>query len=623
MKSILRAVATPALPLEIPVRGYPTPQVVDGILYEVVDRTKGDYRDIQPGTPHPNVRLFSGYVLVQQRAMEGTEKMVQRFWVNPRVNQNTYNDSGRFSAESNSHPIFIRTYLERRESYAARTKGSALTGVVAAKLTAAGSGYTDNTTATFTGGAGSGATAIPVIFRGAIYGVIITAEGTGYTSAPTVVFTDSTGTGAAATAILQPATAILVKEERDRMEGEPVDSIFVKVTRIYETLPGPWLPFTRYDDNLGPIQGRRRAVVNTGQAASLTATTKTTYEARDGSSYVSWEIEETNSGGTGGVGTGAFPIGYRGIHEDDRGPVQDVEQVIVRTGSEVGSLTLGGGIVTETEYLPVDDFHVKRVVETWSVPAEVRTSNEFDEFGGTLTTAKTLVDGTTTPTNITTNVQSLRAVSDIVGELESTTHSTGAIVDDIERSDPRVPGSRATAEYYLVSDASVIPSDTSTITYERQRYPKNANLRIEIKTTYAFPASYEEQDTQSFAFPRIFYNWFWYEEIGQFHDFRPGFSDNIPVRIAHEFGTTKQTVTPISIIEAEWRALAFSGSGLTDQNLIRHIINGNTYDYNLPASTPSKATYLGWIGTEKLIGGQSVIWRAGIYHTTRIYAVMK
>jgi hypothetical protein len=188
------------------------------------------------------------------------------------------------------------------------------------------------------------------------------------------------------TALADFPSAILVEEEAQQF---PADSEFYAqyfaVVRVYETLPGPYIPFTRYDDNLGPIQGKRRAVLNTGQAASLTATTKTTYEGRDGSSIVSWEITETWSDGTGGGGNPAYPlIGPTYIYDNERGNVKTTTQVVVATGSETATLTVSGGIATKIEYFPLEGyspFLLKKVIETWALPGPLATSTEFDRDG--------------------------------------------------------------------------------------------------------------------------------------------------------------------------------------------------------------------------------------------------
>ncbi len=73
--------------------------------------------------------------------------------------------------------------------------------VVAATVTAGGSGYV-SPTASFSGGGGSGAAATVQSSGGVITGITITNRGSGYTSAPTITISGSPGTGATATAII-------------------------------------------------------------------------------------------------------------------------------------------------------------------------------------------------------------------------------------------------------------------------------------------------------------------------------------------------------------------------------------------------------------------------------------
>lgn len=118
-----------------------------------------------------------------------------------------------------------------------------------------------------------------------------------------------------------------------------------RVLWTWELLPGPWIPFTRYDDNLGPIQGQRRAVVNTGQLASLTATLKTTYEGRDGSAIVSWEIQEAF--GAGVPGFTAYPdLDSAELASAVRGRIVLTDETIVAEGTspDTGSLVLSSTV---------------------------------------------------------------------------------------------------------------------------------------------------------------------------------------------------------------------------------------------------------------------------------------
>lgn len=73
-------------------------------------------------------------------------------------------------------------------------------GVTRVDVTAGGSGYTSEPTVSFSGGGGSGATAVATVSGGAVTAVTVTAAGSGYTSAPTVSFSGGGGTGATADA---------------------------------------------------------------------------------------------------------------------------------------------------------------------------------------------------------------------------------------------------------------------------------------------------------------------------------------------------------------------------------------------------------------------------------------
>jgi hypothetical protein len=83
----------------------------------------------------------------------------------------------------------------------ALTLANGSSGVVQSiAVTAAGSGYTTVPTVGFTGGGGSGATAVAVLRPTSVGGTTGLAGGTGYTTAPTVTIAGGGGTGATATA---------------------------------------------------------------------------------------------------------------------------------------------------------------------------------------------------------------------------------------------------------------------------------------------------------------------------------------------------------------------------------------------------------------------------------------
>ena len=158
-----------------------------------------------------------------------------------------------------------------------------------------------------------------------------------------------------------------------------------RVRHVWEILPSPYVPFTRYDDDLGPIQGRRRSVENTGQQASLTSDTKISYEGREGSAIVSTELEETWSIKTDEDGNSLFPIKDRDFYDASRGPVQERRQLFVPTGEEVGSLENIGGVITQTSYEPYNEFLSVKIVQTYRVDGPQLIGKTTDNDGQLVT----------------------------------------------------------------------------------------------------------------------------------------------------------------------------------------------------------------------------------------------
>lgn len=281
-------------PPEIPIPSFPTADIAHTIVVELVDTKTGKYVPIPVGTRRAEGAdgEFAGYELVHQRPTEDF-RWVQRFWANAPVNQDVFNAAISYLGDSASHPIYLRSYVERRP-HTSRTRALPLTAVVSTTVTSGGTNYTTAPTVTAAGGGGTGFSATALIYRGSVIGLRITSEGTGYTSAPILTLTGGGGTGATATAALQPAAAVLTSEEVQKLpEDDPRHTLYDRVIRLYETLPGPYIPDAEWNDDLGYVQLRKRAVLNTGQVGSQTAAGRVTYKARDESSIVVWEIEES------------------------------------------------------------------------------------------------------------------------------------------------------------------------------------------------------------------------------------------------------------------------------------------------------------------------------------------
>jgi hypothetical protein len=220
---------------------FPTGDLSCPVIERVVHVLRTQARDYYPGVSEKDATRFPRSFLSERQEVSGDAQHVDlylRYETAPGrpAGQNAWSYELQFVSESNSHPIYIRRTIEARIGYSAPTKGAAFSGVAAVDITAGGTGYTDGTALSFSGGAGSGAAGTIIVVAGVIVGIYLSSAGAGYTSAPTVSTT--TGSGATFSAVVQPITALLQHEERRPADGADAFK-FWEITRVYETLPGP------------------------------------------------------------------------------------------------------------------------------------------------------------------------------------------------------------------------------------------------------------------------------------------------------------------------------------------------------------------------------------------------
>lgn len=184
---------------DVPVVSYPTPSTGDLLVVQDVDTRLPGYAPAQYGDFHPDYNTYPGLKLVYQAPLDNQANYmwVRRVYATDRFNQEAYNFAIKYSGEDPSKPIFVRTYVLPRDTYAPLAKGSS----------------------------------DPVY-----------------------------------------ESALLVEEAVERLKDDQtdgqLDSIFVKVTRVYETLPGPGLT-TKKKGSAGSIPAKF-------QAARQVTVTKTT-----------------------------------------------------------------------------------------------------------------------------------------------------------------------------------------------------------------------------------------------------------------------------------------------------------------------------------------------------------
>lgn len=236
-------------------RSYPTPGS-DIDLTAITEGNITDYLQTLYGTPPPE-NTNAGHMLVSETPIDW--KFFRRRYVTDRTNEDIYNASISYEGENTDYPTFTRDYIVRRSVYTPKGKLTALSGIINARVTNGGSGYSQSTVSvSLSGGTGSGGAVTAIVSNGVVTMLVITAEGN-YTAAPTV--TINGGTGATGTVEIQPQSAKLVKEDYIRMQGNELDGLFVLIRRIYMTLPGPnvWSP--GFNTDLGAATSEYRQLI--------------------------------------------------------------------------------------------------------------------------------------------------------------------------------------------------------------------------------------------------------------------------------------------------------------------------------------------------------------------------
>jgi len=237
-------------PPQIPVVTYSDPNKGDRGLIEFWNTELAVYTPLDIGSPHPNTREFPGFTLGLQNPVENDEKWIRRVWVSPETNPDWFNYQIKYSAESNLHPIFIRTYREAKIGYTPRAKASALGTVYKLIVVDSGNGYTPGTFPNLTFSTGNAVGHAVINQDGTISEFVLDDGGDSYTVAPTfIVDAPPVGTTATGTAQIQPVSAVLVKEEAQQFPAESeYYGQYFQVIRIYETLPGPQLTTVQFTE---------------------------------------------------------------------------------------------------------------------------------------------------------------------------------------------------------------------------------------------------------------------------------------------------------------------------------------------------------------------------------------
>ena len=390
---------TARVPFGKPSVAIDTPNIIDVTVVEEVPEKPENYQPLPYGTPHPdNAKTGLGLFLVWQGPVRAANNQirVKRVYTNNNANQDWYNYALHFTSEGNAFPVYIRTYRELREGYQPLTKGTPLTGLIGLQLLAGGSGYTSDPVVAITGGGGSGAAAVAIrdLKSLEIVGLRLTSEGSGYTSPPTVAITGGGGSGATGVAELQPTNCYLVKEDVAKLDQEsPNDrSLFIKVQRAYETLPGPWIETRRLDlDGVWVSVNTRRqlrsAIEELAPPETLISGVWKKNSVSEGDTVVATEVSETRA-------IPGNPITTTKSNED--GSVTTVTRRLEDASAIATGEFISGGVWYHVTREPVSgsgDLVAWKVVESRPVPGNTVLERKLTrEFGGGILKVEATVD---------------------------------------------------------------------------------------------------------------------------------------------------------------------------------------------------------------------------------------
>ena len=305
-------------PPDLPVSQFLTPAPSVVFFSEQVSRESVAYQANAPmkrGTLYSSIQgakqqIIDAYptlYFVKESQIGRDDTWVTWTWVNVPEAEDSYNAEIDYLNHSTAAPRFLRVYNIRRDVYESSPTlalGAALTGLIGVNITEPGNGYTYAT-----GTIDTGATIEFVVSGGQLISGVVTAEGENVVSGGSIVIT---GDGAGATAIsrIQPVSAILIGQKKQEFpDDHPLRNEFVRVTRLYETIPGPFITTSRVDDDGKTITVRRRhnlqsaidaisarEYIDSGiwyRVSSEPVNWNSTDERENPSYFIGWEVQES------------------------------------------------------------------------------------------------------------------------------------------------------------------------------------------------------------------------------------------------------------------------------------------------------------------------------------------
>ncbi len=398
-------------PTRKPVSEFPTPDPSVAFYTELVNRDDPAYMANAPvsrgalyanmvGAKREVIATYPQLFFLRERKFQMDDQKVLWDWATDENAHDTYNAEVNYVANAVTFPAFTRTYTVRRELYESDPTsviGSPLPGIIAVEITSPGQNHTEAR------GVIDG-TSVAIKFTvspegGLINGVITnTGETLIQNGTPITIIGD--GQDSSAIAVTQPVGCVLTAQKKEELpEDSPLSHELVKVTKVYETLPGPWIETTRFDvDGMIVKSKTRRQVADFITDSDLIL---------NGEWVQTWHKGTDNFVAEENIESRPVPgnlIFDTKIAED--GKIINTNKILIDVSTAVSEETLVAGVWNKRFLQQVDDSTLIKVHQAsnkvaWQmgeardIPGNPMETTRVEEDGKITTITRTLSDAST------------------------------------------------------------------------------------------------------------------------------------------------------------------------------------------------------------------------------------
>lgn len=382
-------------PTRKPVSEYPTPTTAVVIFTELVNRTDPVY---DQNAPMMRGQLYSSMIggsmlvnatyptlyFLRERKLGNSDQYVLWDWATVPQAEDAYNAEVDYVGNAVDFAAFTRVYNVRRDVYDASPSlaiGSTLTGLIGVEITNGGGAYTEAHGRID----GTDVDIQFVISEGVIISGVILNEGTGVTSTSTILIIGD-GIGANAVPIVQPTNCYLTSQKKQELpENDPLKNEFVRVIRVYETLPGPWIYTTKIDEDgkVVTVGTRRNIAANIVSQETLSGGVWTHVTKKGDDDFVADESSETRDIPGNWV--------YSSRFRSDGSVIGIAKRLQKKTDITPGG-NIAAGLLSLTRIGEVSDLVSQEIVEVSLVPGPDVHGEHIDErYGIIVDITKTIV----------------------------------------------------------------------------------------------------------------------------------------------------------------------------------------------------------------------------------------